>query len=87
MIRGEFEYQKALQEPLSACPNLRVMLDTIPEEEIFVYDFFADDLLNFSKRQLSPDTRRSILKQALTGLADLHDRRIFHTGACFSASP
>ncbi|KAL2019567.1 hypothetical protein VTK56DRAFT_9534 [Thermocarpiscus australiensis] len=77
--QGDFEYQKSLQQPLSSCPNLRVVVETIPDEELFVYNFLNGDLLNFSKRPLSDDTRKSILKAALTGLAELHDRNIIHT--------
>ncbi|KAL2016165.1 hypothetical protein VTK56DRAFT_4105 [Thermocarpiscus australiensis] len=79
MIRGEFEYQKSLQQPLSSSPNLRVLVDSIPEDEIFVYDFLAGDLLRFSQRQLSHEMRRSILRSALSGLAELHDKGIIHT--------
>lgn len=80
MIPGEFEYQKDLQQPLASCPNLRVVVDTIAKDEIFVYDFLANDLLEFDCRRLSAKTRKSILKSALNGLAELHDRGIIHTG-------
>ena len=80
MIRGEFEYQKSLQQPLVSCPNLRVVVDTIAEDETFVYDFLAGDLLEFSRRPLSVDTRKPIQRSALSGLAELHDRGILHTG-------
>lgn len=80
MIPGEFEYQQDLQEPLAACPNLRTVIDTIPVFELFVYQFLSVDLLQISQRPLSTETRRSILRSALTGLAELHDRGIIHTG-------
>ncbi len=36
MIPGEFQYQRELQEPLASCPNLRTVMDTIPDFELFV---------------------------------------------------
>lgn len=79
MIPGEFEYQQDLQKPLASCPSLRTVIDTIPEFELFVYHFLAVDLLQISQRPLSTETR-SILRSALIGLAELHDRGIVHTG-------
>lgn len=75
-----FEYQKSLQQPLSSCPNLRALRDTIPGDDMFVIDYLAEDLLSSSKRPLSDETRRDIVKRALTGLAELHERGILHTG-------
>ncbi|KAK1762031.1 kinase-like protein [Phialemonium atrogriseum] len=79
MIPGEFEHQQDLQKPLASCPNLRTVMDTIPDLELFVYHFLAGDLLRISQRPMSEETRRSILRSALTGLAELHDRGIIHT--------
>ncbi|KAF1840087.1 kinase-like protein [Cucurbitaria berberidis CBS 394.84] len=79
MIPGEFEYQQELQKPLASCSNLRTVVDTIPDFELFVYHFLADDLLQIIQRPLSKETRRSILRSALTGLAELHERGIVHT--------
>lgn len=80
MIPGEFDYQKSIQTPLRTCPNLRVLVDSIREHEIFVYEFLTGDLLHFSQQPLSKATRREILRNALTGLAELHDRGIIHIG-------
>jgi hypothetical protein len=80
MIPGEFEYQQDLQKSIAPCPNLRTVIDTIPDFELFVYHFLAIDLLQFSQKNVSEETRRNILRSALTGLADLHDRGIIHTG-------
>ncbi|RMD41269.1 hypothetical protein DV735_g3872, partial [Chaetothyriales sp. CBS 134920] len=79
MIPGEFAYQQDLQKPLASCPNLRTVIDTVSDLELFVYHFLATDLLRLSKKPLSTETRRSILRSALTGLADLHDRGILHS--------
>ncbi|KAF2278015.1 kinase-like protein [Westerdykella ornata] len=79
MIPGEFEYQQNLQKPLASCPHLRTVDDTIPDFELFVYHFLNGDLLQISQKTLSKETRRSILRSAFTGLAELHDRGIIHT--------
>ncbi|RMZ80302.1 hypothetical protein DV738_g2801, partial [Chaetothyriales sp. CBS 135597] len=78
MIPGEFEYQQELQKPLASYPNLRTVIDTIPDFELFVYHFLATDLLQLGQKPLSLETRRGILRSALTGLAELHDRGIVH---------
>src|SRR6266566_249764 len=57
MIPGEFEYQQDLQKPLASCPNLRTVIDIIPDFELFVYHFLAVDLLQISQRPLSKETR------------------------------
>lgn len=80
MIPGEFEYQQDLQSKVASCPNLRTMIDTVPEFELFIYPFLAVDLLQASQQPLPKDTRKTILQNALTGLAELHDKGIVHTG-------
>ena len=45
MIPGEFGYQQDLQKPLASCPNLRTVIDIIPDFELLVYYFLAVDLL------------------------------------------
>lgn len=84
MVPGEFEYQEDLQKPLALCANVRAVIDTIPDEELFVYHFLATDLLQMCQKPLPVETRRGILRSALTGLVELHDRGILHTGALTS---
>lgn len=70
-----------MQQPLTRCPNLRVVTDTIPEHLLFVYEYLTTDLLQFAvKENLSDTARRRILRDALSGLAYLHGNNIFHTG-------
>ncbi|RFU29242.1 hypothetical protein B7463_g7109, partial [Scytalidium lignicola] len=78
-IPGEFQYQQDLQNSLTSSPNIRTVIDTVPDFELFVYRFLAGDLLRISRKPLSQETRRSILRSALTGLAELHERGIIHT--------
>ncbi|KAL3487324.1 kinase-like domain-containing protein [Aspergillus germanicus] len=78
MIKEEFHYQLHLQRPLSSCPNVRSVLDTITEREMFVYPFLSGDLLRLGQRPLSTETRRHILRDALQGLVDLHALHVLH---------
>lgn len=80
MVPGEFEYQLDLQRRLSSCPNVRAVIDTIKEPELFIFPFLAGDLLRLSLKPLSADVRSNILRSALQGLADMHDRDILHNG-------
>jgi hypothetical protein len=56
------------------------VIDGLPDPELFIYPFLETDLLQFSQKNLTEATRRSILKSALVGLAALHERNIIHTG-------
>ncbi|KAI3322807.1 kinase-like protein [Xylariaceae sp. AK1471] len=78
MIKGEFDYQMELQKLVSSNPNVRTVVDTNQEFEIFIYPFLIDDLLHFSQRKLAMEARKDILRSALRGLADLHGRDILH---------
>lgn len=65
---------------LRSCPHLRVSCDTIPEQSTFVYKYLSDDLLSLAQKDLPLTLVKRILKDALRGLAALHDRDIVHTG-------
>lgn len=60
------------------------MVDTIPDFELLVYPFLSGDLLQLSKRPLTEGKRKQILRNALNGLAELHDRGIIHTGESYA---
>lgn len=81
IFHTEFEYQLNLQTPLAGCPDLRVVMDTIPEHLLFVYDYFTDDLLDLARKEnLCHAERKKILRDTLTGLAALHKQSILHGG-------
>lgn len=84
MIPGDFEYQLDLQRRLGSCPNLRTLVDTIPDIEAFVYPFLTGDLLRIGQKPLPDATKKGILKSVLTGLRELHELRIFHSGELLS---
>ncbi|KAF3483973.1 uncharacterized protein GIQ15_03297 [Arthroderma uncinatum] len=77
IFHTEFEYQLDLQAPLAGCPNLRVVIDTIPEHLLFVYDYSTEDLLDLVvKKELPHLARKMILRDTLAGLAAMHKHGI-----------
>lgn len=56
------------------------MQDTIPEQSMFVYKYFTDELLSLTQKDLPIGLTKRILKDTLRGLAVLHDQNIVHTG-------
>ncbi|KAI1374689.1 kinase-like domain-containing protein [Hypoxylon crocopeplum] len=64
--------------PVSSCPNVRTVVDTNHEFEVFIYPFLIGDLLRFSQRKLATEARKDILRSVLRGLADLRERDILH---------
>lgn len=83
MIPGEFEYQLDLQKQLSSCPNVRAVVDTIQGLEMFIYPFLAGDLLRLSQKLPTKRDRVNVLRCALRGLADMHEKDILHNGKSF----
>lgn len=81
IFHTEFEYQLNMQTPLRGCPNLRVVIDTVPEHLLFVYNYCTDDLLKLAEKEnLSGATRKKILREALVRLECLHEQKILHGG-------
>ncbi|KAL9087402.1 MAG: hypothetical protein Q9165_006699 [Trypethelium subeluteriae] len=59
--------------------NVYLVEDTIPEESMFVFQYFADHLLRFVQKNLPLALTKRILKDALRGVTELHDQDIVHT--------
>lgn len=55
-------------------------MDSIPERHIFVFPYLEKGLLHVDTASLSPVAKKVIIRDALAGLADLHDKHIIHTG-------
>lgn len=87
ILPGGFESRLDMQKRLASCPNIRTAVDVVRDLELFIFRFMTGDLLHLTQRALSYDTRRDILRSALTGLADLHALRIIHTGEPDSTLP
>lgn len=60
--------------------HLRLPVDTIPNQYIFVYKYLTDDFLSLVRKQIPMEARKQILKASLQGIAELHDRDIVHLG-------
>lgn len=81
---GDFDYQTHLQKDLTSSPNIRTVVDTIRQSELLVFPFVTSDLLQFAHhKNLTTQQRKAILRQALRGLADLHDHDVLHTGGWY----
>lgn len=53
-------------------------MDTIPDKSMFVFKHFTDHLLTLAQKDIPLVVVKRILKDALTGLAELHDQDIVH---------
>lgn len=56
------------------------MVNIVPSLGLYVCPFITGDLLQLSQKPLSKEQRGYILRSALTSLAALHNRGIYHTG-------
>ncbi|KAI9678155.1 MAG: hypothetical protein M1817_006100 [Caeruleum heppii] len=74
-----FKYFQDMYRDLRGCPHLRLLQDVIPDQSIFVYKYFTDDLMSLTQKDLPISHTKRILKDALRGLGALHDRNIVHT--------
>ncbi|RAH54805.1 kinase-like protein [Aspergillus piperis CBS 112811] len=48
IIPGDFQHQVNIQQQLSQCPNIRTVVDSVRETEVFFYPFLDGDLLPFN---------------------------------------
>lgn len=55
-------------------------MDSIPERHILVFPYLEKGLLHVDTAALSCVAKKVIIRNALAGLADLHDKHIIHTG-------
>ncbi|KAF1816108.1 hypothetical protein P152DRAFT_110769 [Eremomyces bilateralis CBS 781.70] len=59
---------------------LRLYKDVIPGKSTFVFEYFTGHLLQLAQKGLPISTTKKTLKDALLGIAELHDQEIIHTG-------
>jgi serine/threonine protein kinase len=60
-------------------PYVRVADDTVPEHSMFAYKYVRDHLPSFLQKDRPLSTKKRILRNALRGIATLHDKGIVHT--------
>ena len=78
--QSDFKYYLDIYRSLRSCVYLRLLQDTIQEQSMFVYQYFAGDLLSLAQMDLPIALTKRILKDTLRGLAVLYDHNIVHTG-------
>ncbi|KAI2707642.1 hypothetical protein CBS147332_6700 [Penicillium roqueforti] len=59
--------------------HVRLVVDTILNKSMFVFENFTGHLLTLAQKDSPLPVTKKILKDALTGLAELHDQDIVHT--------
>ncbi|KAK2733738.1 hypothetical protein FQN57_001965 [Myotisia sp. PD_48] len=59
--------------------HVRLPQDTIPQKSMFVFEYLMGHLLHLAQKDLPLQVTKKILKDALSGLAELHDLDIVHT--------
>ena len=69
-----------MQQALSPSRYLQLWQDTIPDRSMFVFKYLNDHFLFLAQRDLPLPLTKRILKDALHGLAELHEQDIVHTG-------
>ncbi|KAI0818037.1 kinase-like protein [Xylaria sp. FL0064] len=79
IIPGDFDYIISLQKHVEHSPHVRIAVDSIPERHMFVFPYLEKGLLHVDTAALSSVAKKAIIRDALTGLADLHDEHIIHT--------
>ena len=70
----------SLQKHVKHSPHVRTAVDSIPERHILVFPYLEKGLLHVDTAALSSVAKKIIIRDALAGLADLHDKHIIHTG-------
>ncbi|KAL3440890.1 kinase-like domain-containing protein [Aspergillus insuetus] len=75
-----FQYLQEINNRLRGNANhVRLAVDTIPGKSMFVFEHFTSHLLTVAQKKLPLVVIKRILKDAVTGLAELHDQDIVHT--------
>ncbi|EFR00767.1 serine/threonine protein kinase [Nannizzia gypsea CBS 118893] len=74
-----FEDLQDLNNRLLGATHVRIPQDVLPGRSMFVFEYFTGHLLRIAQYDLPLEMTKRILKDALRGLAELHDRDIVHT--------
>ncbi|KAF1347260.1 kinase-like protein [Lizonia empirigonia] len=71
-------FNENIRPRLPQTRHIRLPLDTIPDQRIFVYEYLDDDFLSLVRNQIPVRARKEILNATLQGIADMHDRDVVH---------
>ncbi|KAH7036016.1 serine/threonine protein kinase [Microdochium trichocladiopsis] len=75
---ADLRYRANVHDRVADSPHVRARIDTITGESAFVMPYMDDDLLQMAGNNLFKDVRKNVLRQALCGLRDLHDKDLAH---------
>ncbi|KLU87145.1 CMGC protein kinase [Magnaporthiopsis poae ATCC 64411] len=79
-IRQErFEAAVSPQKLLEHSPHVRTPVDAIPDRHFLVYPYLRRNLLGLRFGLVTPVVKKKLIRDALAGLADIHDKGILHT--------
>ena len=79
-IPQDFNIRLGIYRRVSSCPHVRTLSDTVPDRQMFVFQYLNENLLQLAQNDLSVALRKRVLKCALRGLAALHEQDIVHNG-------
>ena len=79
-IPQDFNIRLGIYRRVSSCPHVRALSDTVPDRQMFVFQYLNENLLHLAQNDLSAALRKQVLKCALRGLAALHEQDIVHNG-------
>lgn len=79
-IPQDLEIRASIYHRIGRHPNVRALIDTVPDRRMFVFRHLNENLLGFVQRDLSLKLIERILKCALQGLAALHEQDLVHNG-------
>jgi hypothetical protein len=82
--RNNYKIRLGIYERLgSSCPQLRGLEDAAPEQSIFIFKYLRENFLGLVQKDLPTAVTKRILRDALRGLAAMHDRDIIHNGRLY----
>ncbi|KAK4156769.1 hypothetical protein C8A00DRAFT_40785 [Chaetomidium leptoderma] len=79
ILPGDFQYILELQKLVEGSAHVRTLVDNIPDRHMFIYPFLDTNLQLVRTVAIAPSVKKNILRDALAGLADLHDKSVYHT--------
>lgn len=79
VVPTDFDYFQKMFDDLRSSPYIRVSDDAIPTESMFAYKYLRGHLLSFVQKDIPLPTTKRILRDALRGIATLHEKGIVHT--------
>lgn len=74
-------YCRKVYDSLHGARYVRLLHDVVPESGTLVFEYSSNHLLYLvEERNLSSALKKSMLRDTLRGIAELHDKNYVHTG-------